>query len=199
MIMQFISGLAFLRKQALQVSVLVLTFLLMQGCTSAPTSLNYYLLHSTNSMPLMHSAAQKVIILDKITLPEYLKQRGLVYQTSDTNLHISTRHLWAEPVEEGLTKVLASALADNQISLYRGDQYPNEESMHITLHISDFISTYEGEVVFSGQYTISSAAEDGSIHSFKFSASLENDGFPSSIKAMRNTIMQLAQHVEQNF
>ncbi len=199
MIEQFITGLAILRNKALQISALIVLFLLMQACTSAPTSLNYYLLHSTDSMPLTQSGANRTIVLDKITLPDYLKHRGLVYQTSDTNLHISTRHLWAEPVEEGLTKVLASALADNQISLYRGDQYPNEESMHITLHISDFISTYEGEVVFSGQYTISSAAEDGSIHSFKFSASLENDGFPSSIKAMRNTIMQLAQHVEQNF
>ena len=198
MIMQFISGLAFLRKQALQVSVLVLTFLLMQGCTSAPTSLNYYLLHSTNSMPLMHSAAQKAIILDKITLPEYLKQRGLVYQTSDTNLHISTRHLWAEPVEEGVTKVLTSALADKKVSLNRGDQYLNEESTHLSLHIEDFISTYEGDVVFSGQYTISSTANGTSFHPFKFKATIENDGFSSSIKAMRNAITQLALHVDQS-
>ncbi|PRO68214.1 PqiC family protein [Alteromonas gracilis] len=198
MIMQFITGLAFLRNKASQVSILVVSFLLIQGCTSAPTSLNYYLLHSTDSMPLKQSAAKQIIVLDKITLPDYLKHRGLVYQTSDTNLHISTSHLWAEPVEEGLTKVLSSALADKHISLNRGDQYSKEESTHVSLHIGDFISTYEGEVVLSGQYTISSTTDGTSIHPFKFKASLDSDGFSSSIKAMRNTVTQLAQHLERN-
>ena len=198
MIMKFITDLATLKNKVLEVSVSVVSILLLQGCTSAPTSLNYYLLHSTDSMPLKQGDIKQIIVLDKITLPDYLKHRGLVYQTSDTNLHISTSHLWAEPVEEGLTKVLSSALADKHISLNRGDQYSKEESTHISLHIGDFISTYEGEVVLSGQYTISSAEDGASIHPFKFNASLDNDGFSSSIKAMRNTVTQLAQHLERN-
>ena len=198
MIMKFITDLATLKNKVLEVSVSVVSILLLQGCTSAPTSLNYYLLHSTDSMPLKQGDIKQIIVLDKITLPDYLKHRGLVYQTSDTNLHISTSHLWAEPVEEGLTKVLSSALADKHISLNRGDQYSKEESTHISLHIGDFISTYEGEVVLSGQYTISSAEDGASIHPFKFKASLDSDGFSSSIKAMRNTVTQLAQHLERN-
>lgn len=198
MIMQFITGLAFLKNKVLQVSILIVSFLFLQGCASAPNSLNYYLLHSTDSMPLRQSAAKQIIVLDKITLPDYLKHRGLVYQTSDTNLHISTSHLWAEPVEEGLTKVLSSALADKHISLKRGDQYFKEESKHVSLHIGDFISTYKGEVVLSGQYTIRSTTDGTSIHSFKFKASLDSDGFSSSIKAMRNTVTQLAQDLERN-
>ena len=83
MIEQFITGLAILRNKALQISALIVLFLLMQACTSAPTSLNYYLLHSTDSMPLTQSGANRTIVLDKITLPDYLKHRGLVYQTSD--------------------------------------------------------------------------------------------------------------------
>lgn len=199
MTMQFVTRLAYLKNKTLRFSTLSVLFLLMQSCSSAPSSLNYYLLHSTDSVPLTQNSVQRTLVLDKITLPEYLKHKGLVYQTSDTSLHISTAHLWAEPMDEGLSKVLSSALADKQILLQRGDQLSDEEATHITLHIDDFISTYKGDVVFSGQYTVSSVQKGTSIHSFKFKAPIENDGFSSSIQAMRNTIAQLAQHLSQTF
>lgn len=81
--------------KVLFIGVFALSACLLSACSSAPRSLTYYLLHTTGDTPY---AAQETtsVVLDKITLPEYLKHRGLVYQTSDTNLHISTSHLWAE-------------------------------------------------------------------------------------------------------
>lgn len=180
-------------NKPLKIIALAVLFSFLSACSSAPNALTYYLLHATNGASVLEREAKQSIVLDKVTLPEYLKHRGLVYQTSDTNLHISTSHLWAEPVDEGLTKALASALKANNVALVRPDHYASEKAPHISLYINDFVSTYEGEVIFSGQYAISRASEAASIHSFTFKAPLSNDGFASSIKAMRSAIEKLAE------
>lgn len=182
--------------KVLFIGVFALSACLLSACSSAPRSLTYYLLHTTGDTPY---AAQETtsVVLDKITLPEYLKHRGLVYQTSDTNLHISTSHLWAEPVDEGLTKALTSALTSQNVSLLRPDHYASKEAIHMALHINDFVSTYEGEVILSGQYVFTRVGGKSQTYPFVFKTPLEDDGFSSSIKAMRNTIHQLAKDISK--
>jgi len=178
-------------------SALVLSACLLSACSSSPRSLTYYLLHATGETSYTSQGVSKAVVLDKLTLPEYLKHRGLVYQTSDTNLHISTSHLWAEPVDEGLTKALTSKLVSQGISLNRPDHYASEEAVHMALHISDFVSTYEGEVILSGQYAVTHASGEVAVHPFLIKTPLENDGFSSSIKAMRSAIAQLAEDIQE--
>ena len=182
-------------NKTIKIIILAVLFSFLSACSSAPNALTYYLLHSTSGESVLDREAKQSIVLDKVTLPEYLKHRGLVYQTSDTNLHISTSHLWAEPVDEGLTKALASALEANNVALIRPDHYASEDAPHLSLYINDFVSTYEGEVIFSGQYAITRASEEASIHPFMFKAPLSNDGFASSIKAMRSAINKLAKDI----
>lgn len=182
-------------NKTIKIIILAVFFSFLSACSSAPNALTYYLLHSTSGESVLDREAKQSIVLDKVTLPEYLKHRGLVYQTSDTNLHISTSHLWAEPVDEGLTKALASALEANNVALIRPDHYASEDAPHLSLYINDFVSTYEGEVIFSGQYAITRASEEASIHPFMFKAPLSNDGFASSIKAMRSAINKLAKDI----
>ncbi|QGX61291.1 membrane integrity-associated transporter subunit PqiC [Alteromonas mediterranea] len=192
MMMQSKATSSFTKRKTIYISTLAFLICFLSACSSAPTGLTYYLLHATGDVSYIQEDAKQTIVLDKITLPEYLKHRGLVYQTSDTNLHISTSHLWAEPVDEGLTKSLTGALAVKRVSLVRPDHYASEESVHMTLHIDDFVSTYEGEVVFSGQFVITRASGENTPHSFVFTSPLANDGFSSSVKAMRDAIEKLA-------
>jgi hypothetical protein len=182
-------------RKALYFSTLAVLIHFLSACSNAPNALTYYLLHSTEVTSLPSYDFKQTIVRDNLTLPEYLKHRGLVYQTSDTNLHISTSHLWAEPVDEGLTKALTSALGLNNVALVRPDHYASEGALHISLYINDFVSTYEGEVIFSGQYAITRTSEEASIHPFMFKAVLSNDGFASSIKAMRSAIEKLAKDI----
>lgn len=198
MIMQ-VKTFSFLKRSAaLHISMLAVFLCFLSACSSAPNSLTYYLLHTTNDASFTNRDVKQTVVLDKVTLPEYLKHRGLVYQTSDTNLHISTSHLWAEPVDEGLTKALISALVSKDIALIRPDHFKSEETHHMSLHVNDLVSTYEGEVVFSGQYRITQASGEARVHSFIFKSPLSNDGFASSIKAMRSAIKKLAEDVDSS-
>lgn len=67
--------------------LLCITIFSLMACSGTPSSLTYYLLHSPSSgaMSETYPTTAKLVIIDRITLPEYLKHRGLVYQTSDTN------------------------------------------------------------------------------------------------------------------
>lgn len=192
MIMQVKTFFSYNGRKALYVSTLAVLIHFLSACSSAPNALTYYLLHSTEVTSLPSYDFKQTIVLDNLTLPEYLKHRGLVYQTSDTNLHISTSHLWAEPVDEGITKLLTKALAKKRVSLNTTSHFPNQATIHMSLHINDFVSTYQGEVLLTGQFVIKQTSGEVKSHPFLFKSPLANDGFSSSIKAMRDTIEQLS-------
>jgi len=187
-----------------QVSSLICAcMLLLSGCSSSSTSLNYYLLHSTAySASVQKSDSPVSLTIDKLVIPEYLKQRGLVYQISETNIHISTKHLWAEPLDEGIFKVLRSELSQRNIKLMKQTDYargtlPNAKA-RISLVINDFISTYNGDVVFSGEYVVTSGEVSLGHRPFVFNAPLQNDGFDASVKAMRSALTQLSEQIKQD-
>jgi uncharacterized lipoprotein YmbA len=176
----------------------------MVGCSSSSSSLHYYLLHSTSATHSVNSQANKtpaLLTIDKLVIPEYLKQRGLVYQISETNIHISTTHLWAEPVEEGIVKVLRSALSSKGVKLLKQDDYARGSvpatNHRISILINDFVSTYGGEVILSGEYVITAADSEAMHQSFMFKAPINHDGFEASIKAMRATLNQLSEQIKE--
>jgi uncharacterized lipoprotein YmbA len=83
------------------------------------------------------------------------------------------------------------------VSLLRPDHYASEEAIHMALHLNDFVSTYEGEVILSGQYVITHVEGQTQSYPFLYKTLLEDDGFSPSIKAMRNTIQQLAEDIRK--
>ncbi|WP_256253592.1 membrane integrity-associated transporter subunit PqiC [Alteromonas sp. V450] len=184
-----------LRTVISSVFIIVFALLTLSACTSTPTSLTYYLLHSTSEVSATPTSeeALTVIEIERLVLPEYLKHRGLVYQTSDTNLHISTRHLWAEPVDEGLTKALSSVLSKHNILLTSTGDYQGGPDLRVTLHIDDFVSTYNGEVILNGHVAIAKSTGSPVVKRFALRSSLINDGYSHSIIAMRENVRQLAE------
>ncbi|MDO6568889.1 ABC-type transport auxiliary lipoprotein family protein [Alteromonas sp. 1_MG-2023] len=177
----------------INITKLVMTLLLgasLVGCVSSGGTLQYYLLHSTSSQATSETSSS--LLINKIILPDYLKQRGLVYQTSSTNLHIATEHLWAEPLDEGITKALKGALRSKGVTLLTHNVDAQNVQDYLTLQIDDFIATWQGDIVFSGQYTLKHLDEAQSAIHFDYTFPLENDGFPASIEVMREAITALA-------
>lgn len=181
----------------------VLIVIVIVGCTSASTALTYYVLHSVDAPQAKPTKAYTYLKLDGFVIPEYLKQRGLVYQTSETNIHISTSHLWAEPVDVGLKKSLKKAMSNYGVYLVDDEQFHAGETIHVALNITDFISRFDGEVLLSGEFVIlgrSSAptATASAITPFDIRVPLKHDGFSASIEAMRESITQLALQIAED-
>lgn len=82
--------------------------LLLAGCGSTPQS-NYYVL-SARDLP-QTDAQEPALGIGPVTIPEYLNRNGMVYSREGNRLHIAEFERWAEPLEEGILRVLGLNLA----------------------------------------------------------------------------------------
>jgi uncharacterized lipoprotein YmbA len=88
--------------------------LLLAACGSTPSH-NYYLL-TAREAPGPTGTAPSVGI-GPVRIPEYLNRNNLVYQQDGNRLQIADYERWAEPLEEGILRVLGlnlAALLDTQ-------------------------------------------------------------------------------------
>lgn len=205
--MTFKTGLFSKNQYSIFNLIIVSVLFVLSGCTSTQPPLSYYLLHSAvpskqSEVISLQSASSlddsTPLLLKSVTLPDYLKHRGLVYQVSDTNLHISTTHLWAEPFEEGLRKTLQDQLANHGIVMLTTTDYQHNNIVELSLHISDFVSTFNGNIVLKGEFVLTSELTVNGRYPFFIETRLKEDGFSASIVAMRRALADLSTQITES-
>jgi hypothetical protein len=77
--------------------------LLLAGCSSTPSN-NYYVLTAREGPG--PTGKTPSLGIGPIRIPEYLNRNALVYQRDGNQLQIARFERWAEPLEEGITRVL---------------------------------------------------------------------------------------------
>ena len=89
-------------------ATLALIFLLA-GCGTTPPN-NYYLLSARGAghAPVNQSPS---LGIGPIEIPEYLNRNGLVYNRDGNQLYIASYERWAEPVANGVERVISLNLA----------------------------------------------------------------------------------------
>jgi hypothetical protein len=87
---------------------LTVTLLLLAGCGSTPRS-NYYMLSADASG--QPGSAGPAIGVGPVLVPEYLKGREMVLNRSEHKLELADYDRWAEPLDAGVTRVVAVNLA----------------------------------------------------------------------------------------
>ncbi|WP_116364806.1 PqiC family protein [Parahaliea mediterranea] len=85
----------------------LLLSLLLSACGSTPQS-DYYRLSATGTGG---SADAPSLGIGPVTIPEYLDRNSLVFARGDNQLRIASYQRWAEPLGEGVTRVLGLNLA----------------------------------------------------------------------------------------
>lgn len=82
--------------------------LLLVGCGATPASKHYVLTASLAQSPSGHDPALGV---GPIEIPEYLNRNTLAYREGGNQLRIASTERWAEPLEDGISRVLSLNLA----------------------------------------------------------------------------------------
>ena len=90
-------------------AVLALGCLLLAGCLSSTPPSNYYLLTPRAGEPPTGSTPS--VGVGPIEIPEYLNRNGLVYRRAGNALEISSYERWAEPLMDGIARVVSLNLA----------------------------------------------------------------------------------------
>jgi len=205
----FHTGLA---RRAAFWSLIIMSTLGISACTSTDKSPNLYLLHTVSHEPVMsanqkhaqnNAIAQTVIVLNDMQLPHYLKQPGLVYQTSDTGIHVSTEHFWGEPVEEGLTKLLRDAFNSQNMRMMSPPASAHKNDVQLSIRVDDFIATWQGDIVLRGSYSLQHSNNPSEVSSitdkrFYIKQALQSDGFAASVESMRLAIQTLVTDISRN-
>ncbi|WP_181898442.1 PqiC family protein [Alteromonas aestuariivivens] len=169
------------------------------GCASKAPSFQYYVLHQPESLAATPATPNQSVILNSLQLPDYLKQRGLVMQTSATQLHFSTLHLWAEPLDNGMTQALRNSLMENSgVLIAPLDMAELSSATRITVLVEDFVATHNGEVVLKGQYWLTYPSKSPQVFLFDFRLPLTQDGFSHAVEQMRKLVDTLGQDIARH-
>jgi len=181
--------------------------LLITGCSSVSLSeTRYYLLN--NQQPIKQNMAivdtsismKKMVVLSINDLPEYLTQPYLVMQMADHQLHYARFHMWAEPLQQGLKKVLLADLNNESSTTYfmaKNNNIQQDNVPTLFVNVDYFHASSHSKVMLSGQYWLSKPGEVKQMigKPFYFELRLEQDGYPHSVAKSRGLISKLAEQI----
>lgn len=88
--------------------IAALALLLLAGCGTTPPS-TYHLLDARGTT--LPSGDSPSLGVGPIMIPEYLNRNGLVYRKDSNTLEIASYERWAEPLADGIERVLSLNLA----------------------------------------------------------------------------------------
>ena len=176
--------------------------LAISACATEPLSISYYLLStpSAEQTRTQGITEKKILVIEDVEMAAYLRQSGIVMQTTGNQLQISKQHLWAENLELAVPKLLATAM-QNQSTQYqvfvRNLDYAPNADYSLRLHIDNLQATDRGEVISSGRYQL--IDNDDSTKSiavdFYFERDLQDDGYSHSVAKIRELLNDIAADV----
>ncbi len=92
-----------------RLGILIVAGLLVSACSSTPQS-NHYLL--TSRIIEVPDGTDPSLGVGPVVIPGYLNRDTLVYRKSEHQLQITGSERWAEPLEDGISRVVGLNLAD---------------------------------------------------------------------------------------
>lgn len=84
-------------------------FSLLTACGSTPQSNHYVLTAEARGAP--PNGNTPALGIGPVSVPEFLNRNSLVYNRGDNQLFIASTERWAEPLEDGITRVISLNLA----------------------------------------------------------------------------------------
>lgn len=95
-------------KNILSLAPVFALALMLSGCGSSPAN-NYYLL-TAHDFPVAAGESPSVGV-GPIVVPEYLNRKSMVYSRAGNSLQVASLDLWAEPLVDGIQRVMVLNLA----------------------------------------------------------------------------------------
>lgn len=181
--------------------LLALSMLLLASCAGSRTTItkNYYVLGlddvPTTTQP---QANGQGFALNRVTLPDYLNERGIAMILTDSRVNIARNALWAEPLQNTIPRLLAHDIKRAcacPVSIDQASADTDEATGNLSIRIDRFGPTEDGMVVLSGEIELSQAGSTGNSRTFYISKDLTGDGYAAAVRNMRELLSELADMV----
>ena len=162
--------------------------MMLSGCASS--GVQFYTLD--NHLKFEPAASDKPLVLASIKLASYLKNRQLHVLDANNHVSYSSVHLWAEPLEEGLQRILANDLEKlaQRAILRKGEA--GDFCALLSLRIEKFSPDTQGNTSLSGRWFYYSNRKLMLTHNFHYQQKLKADGFAAATQSLRTLMTTLA-------
>ena len=183
---------------------LFLTLLVLAGCSSKPEKLEYYSLSYpakvlTKDSNIRQVAEKELIVLEGVRLADFLRHQGLVMQTRDNKMHLSTTHRWAESLDEALNRVLIGHL-ENKLSDFRiesqNGRWKKKPTYRLSIELSHFHATENNQVITAGWFWLFDDDNDLlTKQRFYYELPLSQNGYLHAVENLNHSLEKLSDKV----
>lgn len=175
-------------------------YLSLIGCSSNSNVVNYYMLDTPQARALPAPQA-KLVKIAPIKLAEYLQQPNLAIQVGANQIYFSPLDVWADPLQQGISKALIKALnLKDQQHHYVSAQSPQSlwAQTTISVRIDHFHPTDNSQVIMDGIFWLQqNEQQPRAAIPFSFNAPLEGDGYSHSVSKLHSLLQALADLMAQ--
>ena len=175
--------------------LLFVTLFGLQGCIS--TSSSYYILSLAPQPKATYVNNNRVIGVEKVTIPSYLNKREIAVAKSTSQITLLGNARWGEDLDTGLTQRLISFLQKkfNQPNVYA---YPwgvdRQPTVRVKVDIIRFIA--QGDKVYlDANWELKSATTQNRKSSLFYTTVSSNSDADSIVSAMDKAFSQLEEAV----
>ena len=164
------------------------------GTTVQAPDTTYYLFDA-NPVAQLNKEAKTSVMLDIVSLPDYLKTNQLVMKEGDNQLIKANYHSWADGLGEAMQRALLNDLNASMAETEWLDFCRKCTKVKVT--IEHFYPDRNGEVLLSGSFRVSKRNEHTATRVFRFhyTDTLEKDGYTGAVKKMRALSKKLSHDI----
>ncbi|RVT46109.1 hypothetical protein EMM73_10415 [Rheinheimera sediminis] len=173
--------------------VFVFLSLSLAGCGSSASQLQYYRLPAV-AVKAPQVDSSKVLVIEPVMVASYLNSNALVYQNNAVNLQLTRTHQWAEALDQQLSRNLqahlSAALTDWRVT----QQVSSSGDSRLTVQVTQFHTTADGQVLISGQAHVLSGAVVRQLP-FELQLPIADDGYDEVVKTLGEGWSQVASQI----
>ncbi len=160
-----------------------LTALTLLAACSSSVELRYYQLPQPAVVSVQPNAAAPVLYAEPVMVASYLNSNALILQTSAVELHKTTQHQWADPLDQQLQRLLVNGL-QQALPAYRvTGQQPGGDAVRLLVQVEQFHGQQQGIVLVSGRFHLLKGDKVQS-QSFQLQLPQADEGYPALVDTL---------------
>lgn len=168
--------------------------LLLAACSSSTPLPSYYLLRSDVVEGTRALQPNASYAFGGLTIAPYIDQPGMLLETENGDLRPARFNLWAEPLRDGASTLLVSAISNASGQ----DILPwqlNQSATRFDIRIDQLHGTYDGNAKLVAHWWLYDGESIGEIFEYAGTRALDVDGYGALAKAQEALLLELASAV----
>ena len=185
-----------------KISLVLGLIILLAGCgKSTPT--NYYTLTANSALTTQNNLPKTTLRVARVAIPQYLDRDAVVSRNDAVVLKVDSVQVWAEPLGDGLRRVLQNQLAPELLErnitvLPLGSEDAGTYTLLVDILRLD--GEFNGQAQLQAQWSVITSNTNHSLADGIFVAqeTIQGNTYEDLVRGFSKLTQRLASHISQN-